>query len=180
VPLNHVALTVTDRERSAEFYRRQFGLTERVHDDEHLLILGDEVRGARRRLRDAGVPEAEWQDDPGMVRLQMFDPDGYRVELFAIGARSEPPASTRPARSRWTSFVADRDDARPRLLCEEGNPAHRLRVEHDDGTLLVHLSDEDGRGTRGDLRRVRRFGRSPGRGRRLVAATRHRHPAAAR
>ena len=177
MPLNHVALTVTDRERSAAFYGRQFGLTERVHDDEHLLILGDahgsllalsegavptrlprtnhvgfqvddpaEVRGARRRLRDAGVPEAEWQDDPGMVRLQMFDPDGYRVELFAIGVRSGPPALPRPARSRWTSFVADRDDTRPRLLCEEGNPAHRLRVEHDGGTLLVHLSDEDGRG----------------------------------
>ena len=41
MPLNHVALTVTDRERSAEFYGRQFGLTERVHDDEDLLILGD-------------------------------------------------------------------------------------------------------------------------------------------
>ena len=177
MPLNHVALTVSDRERSAEFYGRQFGLTERVHDDEHLLILGDahgsllalsqgpvpaglprtnhvgfqvddpaEVRAARRRLRDVGVPEAEWQDDPGMVRLQMFDPDGYRVELFALGARSEPSGPTRPARSRWSSFVADRDNARPRLLCEEGNPAHRLRVEHDGGTLLVHLSDEDGGG----------------------------------
>jgi hypothetical protein len=52
----------------------------------------------------------------------------------------------RPSRSRWTSFVADRKDERPRLLSEEGNPAHRLRVEHDRGTLLVHLSDEDGRG----------------------------------
>jgi hypothetical protein len=48
--------------------------------------------------------------------------------------------------SRWTSFVADPDEDRPRILCEEGNPAHRLRVEHDRDTLLVHLSDEDGRG----------------------------------
>jgi catechol 2,3-dioxygenase-like lactoylglutathione lyase family enzyme len=39
VPLNHVALTVSDREASAAFYARHFGLTERVHDDEHLLIL---------------------------------------------------------------------------------------------------------------------------------------------
>ena len=32
------------------------------------------------------------------------------------------------------------------MLSEEGNPAHRLRVEHDRSTLLVHLSDEDGKG----------------------------------
>lgn len=89
-------------------------MTERVHDDEHLLILGssdgsllalsegavptglprtnhfgfqledaDEVRRARERLRNAGVPETEWQDDHGFVRVQVADPDGYRVELFA-------------------------------------------------------------------------------------------------
>jgi len=49
-------------------------------------------------------------------------------------------------RSRWTSFVADRDAEPPRGLHEDGNPAHRLRVEHDADTLLVHLSDEDGAG----------------------------------
>ncbi len=112
--LNHVALTVSDRKRSAAFYGRHFGLTERVHDDEHLLILGsadgsllalsegpvpanlprtnhfgfqvaggEEVKRARGRLRDAGVPELEWQDDLGFVRVQVADPDGYRVELFA-------------------------------------------------------------------------------------------------
>jgi hypothetical protein len=52
----------------------------------------------------------------------------------------------RPAASRWTSFVADPDEERPRILHEEGNPAHRLRVEHNRDTLLVHLSDEDGGG----------------------------------
>ncbi len=35
---------------------------------------------------------------------------------------------------------------RARGLHEETNPAHRLRVEQDDHTLLIHLSDEDGRG----------------------------------
>ena len=34
-------------------------------------------------LRAAGVVEAEWQDSHGFVRVQVFDPDGYRVELFA-------------------------------------------------------------------------------------------------
>lgn len=49
-------------------------------------------------------------------------------------------------RSRWTSFVADQAEPRPRTLFEDGNPAHRLRVEHDRDTLLVHLSGEDGKG----------------------------------
>jgi hypothetical protein len=48
--------------------------------------------------------------------------------------------------ARWTSFTADPGDEPPRVLREEGNPEHRLRVEHDRNTLLVHLSDEDGRG----------------------------------
>jgi hypothetical protein len=29
---------------------------------------------------------------------------------------------------------------------EEANPSHRVRVEHDAYTLLVHLSDEEGDG----------------------------------
>ena len=47
---------------------------------------------------------------------------------------------------RWTSFVADCGGALVRGLHEQGNPAHRLRVEHDSRTLLIHLSDEDGTG----------------------------------
>ena len=169
--LNHVALTVGDREASAAFYGEHFGLTERVLDDEHLLILGspdgsllalsegvvpdlprrnhfgfqvagaDEVRAARERMRAAGVTETEWQDDPGFVRIQVADPDGYRVELFTYGAPGR-----RPAKSRWTSFTTDPTDDRPRVLSEDGNPDHRLRVEHDRATLLIHLSDEDGAG----------------------------------
>jgi catechol 2,3-dioxygenase-like lactoylglutathione lyase family enzyme len=169
--LDHVALTVSDRERSAAFYGEHFGLTERVLDDEHLLILGsrdggllalsegevpelprtnhfglqaaaDEVREARSRLRAAGVTETEWQDEAGFVRVQVLDPDGYRVELYALAGA----APERPPRSRWTSFVADPSQPRPRVLSEEGNPDHRLRVEHNRSTLLVHLSDEDGEG----------------------------------
>lgn len=113
MPLNHVALTVRDRERSAAFYAEHFGLTERVHDDEHLLIVADpggsllalsegappqelprtnhfgfqladveQVHAARARLRAAGIPETEWQEE-GITRVQVVDPDGYRVELFA-------------------------------------------------------------------------------------------------
>jgi len=51
-----------------------------------------------------------------------------------------------PRPSRWTSFLADPSEERPRILSEQGNPAHRLRVEHNAETLLVHLSDEDGAG----------------------------------
>ena len=113
--LDHVALTVSDRERSARFYGEHFGLTERVHDDDHLLILSppgggellalseghvpaellrtnhfgfragapDAVRAARERFRAAGVVEAEWQE-AGPTRVQIFDPDGYRVEVYAF------------------------------------------------------------------------------------------------
>ncbi len=63
----------------------------------------------------------------------------------ATGAR--PP---RPATSgrRWTSFVADppAGDKPVRALHEQANPKHRLRVEHDPSTLLIHLSDEEGGG----------------------------------
>ncbi len=52
----------------------------------------------------------------------------------------------RPARSRWTSFLADPTERRPRTLYEEGNPAHRARVEHNRNTILVHLSGEEGQG----------------------------------
>lgn len=58
-----------------------------------------------------------------------------------------PPRPTTSGR-RWTSFVAP--DAPPekvvRGLHEEANPQHRIRVEHDPSTLLIHLSDEEGPG----------------------------------
>jgi hypothetical protein len=57
---------------------------------------------------------------------------------------------TTPHRARrWTSFVADSPAAAGtpvRGLHEQANPRHRLRAEHDDSTLLIHLSDEDGDG----------------------------------
>lgn len=60
---------------------------------------------------------------------------------------------TRPSTSgrRWTSFVAaarsdESDEKAIRGLHEQTNPRHRLRVEHDAHTLLIHLSDEDGSG----------------------------------
>jgi hypothetical protein len=60
-------------------------------------------------------------------------------------ARSKPVP--KPARSRWTSFVGSYARGRAvRGLEEEGNPNHRVRVEHNRHTLLVHVSDE---GTRG-------------------------------
>ena len=115
MPLDHVALTVRDRERSAAFYAEHFGLSERLHADDHLFILGDEagsvlalstgeapadlpahqplrvrlpsgdeVRAARARFHAAGVEETEWQDDGRFVRVQVADPDGYRVEFYAF------------------------------------------------------------------------------------------------
>lgn len=112
--LDHVALTVSDRSRSENFYREHFGFEEVVHSDDHLLILadagggllalsqgvpptelprtnhfgcrlgsGDAVRAARERFRKAGLSETEWQDDGNLVRVQVTDPDGYRVEVYS-------------------------------------------------------------------------------------------------
>jgi hypothetical protein len=57
--------------------------------------------------------------------------------LFA-SSPSQPPLSTFP--------VDTLRDLGERGLAEQGNRAHRLRVEHNRDTRLVHLSDEDGRG----------------------------------
>ena len=48
---------------------------------------------------------------------------------------------------RWTSFVRAPAAGRVvRSLQEENNPSHRLRVEHNQHTLLIHVSNEDGDG----------------------------------
>ena len=48
---------------------------------------------------------------------------------------------------RWPSFVASTGRGRvARGLEEEGNPRHRVRVEHNRDTLLIHVSGEDGDG----------------------------------
>jgi hypothetical protein len=48
---------------------------------------------------------------------------------------------------RWTSFVASARRGRVvRGLEEEGHPMHRVRVEHNTNTLLIHISGEDGHG----------------------------------
>ena len=53
----------------------------------------------------------------------------------------------KPPRSRWTSFKAPPGKGGAvRRLEEEGNSRHRARVEHNKHTLLVHISDEGGRG----------------------------------
>jgi catechol 2,3-dioxygenase-like lactoylglutathione lyase family enzyme len=115
VHLDHVALTVADRKRSSAFYAEHFGLTERVHEDEHLLILGDghgsllalsqgapaaehlprtnhfgfrvahsdDVIAARERFAAAAIEETEFQAS-GPARVQVLDPDGYRVEVYAF------------------------------------------------------------------------------------------------
>jgi len=121
--LDHIALTVLDRERSAAFYAEHFGMRTRVHEDDERLILsddaggllalcegtpgtplppqshfgfsadGDEVRAARERFSRAGVTETEWQESHGFVRCQVLDPDGYRVEVYGDLDDRTPPAT---------------------------------------------------------------------------------------
>lgn len=112
--LNHVALTVQDRERARTFYGKYFGITAAVHDDNHLLILeapgggllalregdpsdagtrnhfGFEVESPlmvialREQFRDCGVPEIEFEQSGTFTRVQVLDPDGYRVEVYSM------------------------------------------------------------------------------------------------
>ena len=69
MPLNHVALTVSDRERSASFYGAHFGLTERIFEDGHLLILGA-PDGSELALPDA---------EPVPVGLPRTNHFGFRL-----------------------------------------------------------------------------------------------------
>ena len=62
-------------------------------------------------------------------------------------ARSKPVARPKRRGIRWTSFVGSAARGRAvRGLNEEGNPRHRVRVEHNRDTLLVHIAGEDGEG----------------------------------
>ena len=62
----------------------------------------------------------------------------------AWSKRVPPPSRRSP---RWTSFVATESKGRRvRGLQEEANPQHRVRVEHNRDTLLIHVSNEDGQG----------------------------------
>ncbi len=70
MPLNHVALTVSDRERSATFYGTHFGLTSRIHEDKHLLILGSED----------GSELALFEGTPVAAKLPRTNHFGFRAE----------------------------------------------------------------------------------------------------
>lgn len=61
--------------------------------------------------------------------------------------RSRALEKPRRGSVRWTSFVARPGRGRAiRGLEEEGNPQHRVRVEHNRDTLLIHISGEEGHG----------------------------------
>ncbi|MEX0800537.1 MAG: VOC family protein [Dehalococcoidia bacterium] len=113
--LNHLALTVADRERSRRFYMETLGLQGNVRDvgvglllttaDGFVLALfdgeppqgredihfgfalntSDEVRSFRERLLAEGVSEVSWGDSPIFVSFKFLDPDGYVVEAFWEG-----------------------------------------------------------------------------------------------
>lgn len=134
MPLNHVALTVSDREASAAFYGRHFGLVERVLDDGHLLILGA-PDGSLLALSDGAVPRGlprtnhfgfqladgeavrrarEELRRAGVTETEWQDDHGFiRVQVedpdgYLVEAFAMTAAAPpQPARSRWTSFAAD-------------------------------------------------------------------------
>ena len=84
MPLNHVALTVGDRERSARFYAEHFGLTEWIHEDEHLLIIGSRD-GSLLALREGPVPD------------ELPRSNHFGFELRTNGVAASPLTSSRLA-----------------------------------------------------------------------------------
>ena len=113
MPLDHVALTVSDRERSAAFYAEHFGLTQRVHDDEHLLIVGDDA-GSLLALSTAGAPAAE-----NLPRTNHFG--------FRLGGRDEVLAARERFRVAGVTELEWQDHGPAR--CQVADPdGYRVEV----------------------------------------------------
>ena len=89
MPLNHVALTVADRDRSAAFYAEHFGVAERVHDDAHLLILGS-PDGSLLALSEGEVPR-------GLPRTNHF---GFQLDAIDEPAGRASACARRACRRR--------------------------------------------------------------------------------
>jgi hypothetical protein len=82
----------------------------------------------------------------GALLLGLTAPTGTLGSQPVAAMPAQPGSGRPPPRSRWSSFVAAGSEPNPRVLREEGNPDHRVRVEHNRDTILVHLSGEDGHG----------------------------------
>jgi hypothetical protein len=62
-------------------------------------------------------------------------------------AHSKTLARPKRRSVRWSSFIASPRRGRvARGLEEEGHPTHRVRVEYNKDTLLIHVSGENGHG----------------------------------
>jgi catechol 2,3-dioxygenase-like lactoylglutathione lyase family enzyme len=109
--LSHVALAVTDPDRSLAFYRDVVGIEARVRAEDYGFVLETSngvsftlfrgqpppdvgefhigvtrpdsaaVRSERARFAASGVDEHEWNDEPGYTSVKIVDPDGYLVEV---------------------------------------------------------------------------------------------------
>jgi len=127
-----------------------------AHGDTHLTAID---------IRDGATAEVRQHDCGGRIRPQIsttglaarpadsLDTLGGTDGPHPPGALPMTDACSKPVpkpqrRSvRWTSFVANVARGRVvRGLEEEGNPQHKVRVEHNLDTLLVHISGEDGQG----------------------------------
>jgi catechol 2,3-dioxygenase-like lactoylglutathione lyase family enzyme len=112
---NHIGLAVRDRDASLRFYRDTLGIEGSTRETEYGYVINaangvtltllrgrpptdvgefhiglslptpDEVRS----LRDRGLREVEWWDEPDYVSLKVLDPDGYIVELAWDPARTD-------------------------------------------------------------------------------------------
>ena len=86
---------------------------------------------------------ASWSGGPGAVKPTRIGQ--HAVMTDGCSGQVRRPDS---GRGRWTSFVAAEPapGGRSRGLHEQTNGRHRVRVGHDNHTVLVLISDEEGTG----------------------------------
>jgi len=112
-------------------------------DDVPLLQGLSTGRLVAQKCRSATVNNWPAPGVPGQAQASRV---GIVVVVPTMPSASDKLPRPKGGRRRWTSFVAGDASTSERIrgLHDEQNPRHRLRVEHDANTLLIHLSDEEG------------------------------------
>jgi hypothetical protein len=90
--LNQVALTVSDLVRSAALCGEHFGLTERLHEDDHLLILGSDDGPSSRSRKGSRSPES--------FLARTTSASGWRTRLPS-GPRATPSGAAGVVETEW-------------------------------------------------------------------------------
>lgn len=124
--VHHTGLTVTDLQRSVDFYQR-FGFVEEVR----LASSGPDA------ARGTGVPDAEFT-------VSMMVRDGVRIELLAYKNTIEGPLPNNGVGAAHVAVQVEDIDAAVTELRNEGFAFFSDVIDHPSGNRWVYLRDPDG------------------------------------